>query len=700
MDYNNIDDTHLWSYQWDLIHDPQTMLFAWAQGEEEGAYETDEVIAKILQEIRCAYLDGMSQIELSYLERSHLKRKVNLVGTDYDFFLDYNKDKPVTLSSSVTVIKGNYDLSSWWEDYMGEYIPQNFQYKCELGGLTIYTSMQDFAAYINPTEARIKSDFTRIWENINTKDGISQDEFLKLKSVAACATRYLTANDRYNLIKKLSVGTIWETKEDLILDLFETAGSSSDFDAFMDLIAGDARLFKQLYSEMNNANMFTKEENKTRFLNTMFALWSSSDYSQHGHSSYTYNESSPYVISYMPEGYPRSYAHSYTFSISDSKLKIDEYLDPEFYSESGHTYYDYHIFQPIRVVFADEDDKVMFPGGDIPAFYLMGVDEVADCKSLMNAFSLQFDVALALTGVGNLTHLKNIPKGYRLVKITIAAVEISSSVADIIMNYTNACNGSEEFCNELREYTFWLQVASLSGDVLFTRMMNKSAKKVLAKIDDSGLDAADNANLRSHLEDVAGASNVVDNLLEKGIKNLTSGELLKIAKESTTSITNKTIITNTIDAASANMQFTGQQIRRFGQNIDLSKVNPPHSDIPNIGVNDFKLLEKKYFVRVSNSTNSAFGEWLISLEDFKKFKSADEIKDALALPVKPTHFNLAEIPQGTIVRESQVAKVWQEGAYWGNGGVKQYQIQEFWNKGESVVKGWFSEVQGLNNFFE
>ncbi|MFW5781226.1 MAG: hypothetical protein ACOCXD_01520, partial [Bacteroidota bacterium] len=469
-----------------------------------GAYDNQETIAKILQEIRCAYLDGIDQIELSYLERSHLKRKVNLVGTDYDFFLDYNKDEPITLSSNVTVTEGNYDLSSWWEDYMGEYIPQNFQYKCELGGLTIYTSMQDFAAYINPTETRIKSDFTTIWENINTEDGISQDEFLKLKSVAACATRYLTANDRYNLIKKLSIGTIWETKEDLILDLFETAGSSDDFDAFMDLIAEDADLFKHLYSEMDNANIFTKEENKTRFLNTIFALWSSSDYSQHGHSSYTYNKSSPYIISYMPEGYPRSYAHSYTFSISDSKLKIDEYLDPEFYSESGHIYYDYHIFQPIRVVFADEDDKVMFPGGDIPAFYLMGVDEVADCKSLMNAFSLQFDVALALTGVGNLTHLKNIPKGYRLTKITIAAVEISSSVADIIMNYTNACNGSDEFCNELREYTFWLQVASLSGDVLFTRMMNKSAKKVLTKIDDSGLDAADNVSLKNHLEDVAG----------------------------------------------------------------------------------------------------------------------------------------------------------------------------------------------------
>lgn len=34
MDYNS--GTELWKHQWDYIHDPQNMMFAWAQGEEEG----------------------------------------------------------------------------------------------------------------------------------------------------------------------------------------------------------------------------------------------------------------------------------------------------------------------------------------------------------------------------------------------------------------------------------------------------------------------------------------------------------------------------------------------------------------------------------------------------------------------------------------------------------------------------------------
>src|SRR5690606_302771 len=110
-------------------------------------------------------------------------------------------------------------------------------------------------------------------------------------------------------------------------------------------------------------------------------------------------------------------------------------------------------------------------------------------------------------------------------------------------------------------------------------------------------------------------------VLNKGIKNISTEEILLIVKKRHTEITNNTIIIKTLNASIANQQFTGQQTERFGMAIDLSKVNPPHADIKNIGVNDFNLIGKKYFIRVSNSSNSSFGEWLISLEDFKSFES-------------------------------------------------------------------------------
>ncbi len=39
MDYGRPQGIGLWKPQWDLIHDPENVLFAWTEGEEEGAYE-------------------------------------------------------------------------------------------------------------------------------------------------------------------------------------------------------------------------------------------------------------------------------------------------------------------------------------------------------------------------------------------------------------------------------------------------------------------------------------------------------------------------------------------------------------------------------------------------------------------------------------------------------------------------------------
>jgi hypothetical protein len=58
MDYNG--GTALYKYQWDYIHDPQTMLFAWAEEEEEGAMKIsgEDQLRNALQQIRingCAF---------------------------------------------------------------------------------------------------------------------------------------------------------------------------------------------------------------------------------------------------------------------------------------------------------------------------------------------------------------------------------------------------------------------------------------------------------------------------------------------------------------------------------------------------------------------------------------------------------------------------------------------------------------------
>jgi GH24 family phage-related lysozyme (muramidase) len=59
MDYNG--GTALYKYQWDYIHDPQTMLFAWAEEEEEGAMIG---IPDIIKQIREANTRGEKMLKI------------------------------------------------------------------------------------------------------------------------------------------------------------------------------------------------------------------------------------------------------------------------------------------------------------------------------------------------------------------------------------------------------------------------------------------------------------------------------------------------------------------------------------------------------------------------------------------------------------------------------------------------------------
>jgi len=65
LDYNG--GTALYKYQWDLIHDPEKIWFAWLEEEGEGEYGTCLgliEIEKILYEIRKANIDGKEEIKL------------------------------------------------------------------------------------------------------------------------------------------------------------------------------------------------------------------------------------------------------------------------------------------------------------------------------------------------------------------------------------------------------------------------------------------------------------------------------------------------------------------------------------------------------------------------------------------------------------------------------------------------------------
>ncbi|SDD28409.1 hypothetical protein [Williamwhitmania taraxaci] len=67
MDYTGTTD--LWKHQWDLIHDPKTMLFAWAQDEKEAAMIASSDTGKFeisISEMNVEFAPGIGEMKLKY----------------------------------------------------------------------------------------------------------------------------------------------------------------------------------------------------------------------------------------------------------------------------------------------------------------------------------------------------------------------------------------------------------------------------------------------------------------------------------------------------------------------------------------------------------------------------------------------------------------------------------------------------------
>lgn len=162
----------------------------------------------------------------------------------------------------------------------------------------------------------------------------------------------------------------------------------------------------------------------------------------------------------------------------------------------------------------------------IPIFYLKYMDDFGDNEDIWTGIGLTIDVALTFTGIGNLSklrHLRHLSKiGRVILKDTTllgserilalealsgaaAFVELTSSVASIILNYyTTGCqiyiNGVENnindsnedgqipnqpnnpnynWCKNLDQFLFWVQIASSGTDFISQYMVRKSARKML-----------------------------------------------------------------------------------------------------------------------------------------------------------------------------------------------------------------------------
>ncbi len=511
---------------WAQIHDPNLKFYIF-QDEEDGEYDSYELVQKVFQEIRCAYLnnniDDSAQLQTikGYLSRiSEFRSLINLADETIEFCVEYDDEKELIFNKNITPAEGDFDKSNleWLYNLMNVTPPKKFKYKYTFGGLTIYTQKSDFESYINPTKERVREDLMNVWSKINIENGITQSEFLKLKSIAACATQLISTPNRIKLIRELSKGNLLESREDLILDILQTTPKEEQI-YILDFLYDEFEVFTSLYQKMNNSNLVSSENNKSRFINTIYSFWEDSSYSKSDNTTYSYiNNESPKIIGYDDKGkFERGFtSRELKFKLvkSNKAIKVIK-EDPGNMDDQAITIYEYtyHPFQPIVIYSIEDENKVNVISNTVPVFFFMGIEDIKDANARAAAWGLTFDSLLMVTGVGEISALRNLSGVYKATKATILGVEITTSALDIILNYSTICNGNEESCQKIKKINFWLQLGSLSSDLLTQRIIRQSAKDALGY---SGIPA----NTRKELEVLAG----------KKLADAGSGLLTKLKK--------------------------------------------------------------------------------------------------------------------------------------------------------------------------
>ncbi len=267
--------SRLMKWQWDLIHDPVAMI-GWLDSDEEAAYDlTSELYQKILQEVRCAYLDNETTYQSDYLRRLPDSRPTFDVGTlqlgsveieDIDMYFD-GKYPNGNKTELPTRIQGRYYNPNWAADY----------YEYKLGNLHIITdeASPELVKYLQSSSEQVEADLIAVMKDINLKGSdISGKSFDQLFAIASCATRYLRAEQRIQLIKlilKEESTVLDEDYEDLILDILMTTSESQAKEVYKGIMNQSDGLLSDLIAGIDNIG--DDEDNYNRLSNEIYRLF-------------------------------------------------------------------------------------------------------------------------------------------------------------------------------------------------------------------------------------------------------------------------------------------------------------------------------------------------------------------------------------------------------------------------------------------
>jgi hypothetical protein len=253
-------------------------------------------------------------------------------------------------------------------------------------------------------------------------------------------------------------------------------------------------------SNMINIDWSTTKTGKIFYYTTYSGNTKDDEIDMYGNYNFqiTHPDASPILLPYNSDKFGGIYFDNMNFKFKDNKIQCFElkYFNTKDGAVEREIFYgEYEIFQPVTPIKDNLDSIMQLPSTDgqpftlggvninslIPVFLLHHIDEQGDKSDTQVVLGYIIDIASTLSGVGNISKLAHLRKLSLLnkVKIVVGTVEFATGSLGFMLNFADSCNNETSFCKNLKTFLFWVELSTLSTDIIVTKMMKSSAKRIV-----------------------------------------------------------------------------------------------------------------------------------------------------------------------------------------------------------------------------
>ena len=256
-----------------MIHNPESILFAWAQDEDEGEFKGNTPIEKVVNTIemlRCGFVSNRKVKFEKNVFFSWLKESVTV--RDFDGLYDGNTYKyiHIQLLDDSKLIEYPADLQLAESDsYFNSLLKlaRGEVLKLDFGGLIILVdkdNAQNLLEYLTPTEHQYKlqqRQFVQSIADFFDKQFYTREKVINILKVSPqCLYESLTQDQRLSLLSLINNNSnIPETVENIVIDIIRTTPDEQIEYLFDNLhTTGLLAYFDRVMNNVGGSNNYTR----------------------------------------------------------------------------------------------------------------------------------------------------------------------------------------------------------------------------------------------------------------------------------------------------------------------------------------------------------------------------------------------------------------------------------------------------------